>query len=174
MKTLAERVRWAREKRGYSCAGLDEIADLSCGHVARVARRSERRNGNQDRRCARRASVMDHVRRRRTEDCEGGMSKSRVSAWLDDGQTADDNGFYYCAEHSYEQNEPCPEGHTRRETAPSSGAAQACEVLSPDGGYACTADAGHDGGHWWTDPLGPACDRCGARNTTLKNEGRRA
>lgn len=49
-------------------------------------------------------------------------------------------------------------------------AAQACEVLSPDGGYACTADAGRDGGHWWTDPLGPACDRCGARNTTLKNE----
>ncbi len=38
MKTLSERVRWAREKRGYSCAGLDEMADLSCGHVAKIER----------------------------------------------------------------------------------------------------------------------------------------
>lgn len=38
MKTLAERVRWARERRGYSCAGLDEAADLSCGHSAKVER----------------------------------------------------------------------------------------------------------------------------------------
>ena len=38
MKTLAERVRWAREKRGYSCAGLDEVADLSAGHSAKVER----------------------------------------------------------------------------------------------------------------------------------------
>ncbi len=38
MKTLAERVRWARERRGHSCAGLDEMADLSCGHVAKIER----------------------------------------------------------------------------------------------------------------------------------------
>ncbi len=36
MKTLAERVRWAREKRELSCAEVDEIADLSCGHTASV------------------------------------------------------------------------------------------------------------------------------------------
>ncbi len=36
MKSLPERVRWAREKRGYSCAELDEIADLSCGHSAKI------------------------------------------------------------------------------------------------------------------------------------------
>ncbi len=38
MKTIAERVKWAREKRGHSCAGLDEMADLSCGHVAKIER----------------------------------------------------------------------------------------------------------------------------------------
>lgn len=38
MKTVAERLRWAREKRGYSCAELDEISDLSCGHVAKIER----------------------------------------------------------------------------------------------------------------------------------------
>lgn len=38
MKTIAERVRWARERRGYSCAGLDEIAGLSCGHSAKIER----------------------------------------------------------------------------------------------------------------------------------------
>jgi len=36
MNTIAERVRWAREKRGLSCAGLDEISDLSCGHTASI------------------------------------------------------------------------------------------------------------------------------------------
>ncbi len=36
MNTIAERVRWAREKRGLSCAALDEIADLSCGHAASI------------------------------------------------------------------------------------------------------------------------------------------
>lgn len=36
MKTLADRLRWAREKQGYSCAGLDEMADLSCGHTALI------------------------------------------------------------------------------------------------------------------------------------------
>ncbi len=38
MKTLAERLRWAREKRGHSCAGLDELADLSCGHSSKLER----------------------------------------------------------------------------------------------------------------------------------------
>ncbi len=38
MKTVAERVKWAREKRGHSCAGLDELAELSCGHVAKIER----------------------------------------------------------------------------------------------------------------------------------------
>jgi len=38
MKTVAERLRWAREKRGLSCAGLDEMSDLSCGHVAKIER----------------------------------------------------------------------------------------------------------------------------------------
>lgn len=38
MKTVAERVRWARGRRGYSCAGLDRIAGLSCGHSAKVER----------------------------------------------------------------------------------------------------------------------------------------
>ena len=36
MKTLAERLRWARQKRGLSCAAVDEIADLSCGHTASI------------------------------------------------------------------------------------------------------------------------------------------
>lgn len=38
MKTIAERLRWARERRGHSCAGLDEMARLSCGHVAKIER----------------------------------------------------------------------------------------------------------------------------------------
>jgi transcriptional regulator with XRE-family HTH domain len=36
MKTLPERVRWAREKRRMSHAELDEVADLSCGHSAKI------------------------------------------------------------------------------------------------------------------------------------------
>jgi len=36
MKTLAARLRWAREKRGLSCAELDEVADLTLGHTASV------------------------------------------------------------------------------------------------------------------------------------------
>lgn len=36
MNTIGERVRWAREKRGLSCAALDETADLSCGHTASI------------------------------------------------------------------------------------------------------------------------------------------
>ncbi len=38
MKTLAERLAWARNKRGLSRAALDEIADLSCGHSAKLER----------------------------------------------------------------------------------------------------------------------------------------
>lgn len=38
MKTLAERLAWARDKRGYSRAALDEVADLSCGHTAKLER----------------------------------------------------------------------------------------------------------------------------------------
>jgi HTH-type transcriptional regulator, cell division transcriptional repressor len=38
MKTVGERVRWAREKRGLTQAELDEIADLSSGHVGSVER----------------------------------------------------------------------------------------------------------------------------------------
>ncbi len=36
MKTLSERLKWAREKRKLSHAELDEIADLSCGHSAKI------------------------------------------------------------------------------------------------------------------------------------------
>ncbi len=36
MTTIGERLRWAREKRGLSCAAVDEIADLSCGHTAAI------------------------------------------------------------------------------------------------------------------------------------------
>ncbi len=36
MKTLAERLTWARNKRGLSRAALDKIADLSCGHSAKL------------------------------------------------------------------------------------------------------------------------------------------
>jgi transcriptional regulator with XRE-family HTH domain len=36
MTTIGERVKWAREKRKLSCAALDEIADLSCGHSASI------------------------------------------------------------------------------------------------------------------------------------------
>lgn len=36
MQTIGERVRWAREKRKFSCAGVDEIAGLSCGHTAMI------------------------------------------------------------------------------------------------------------------------------------------
>ncbi len=38
MKTLAERLRWARERRGHTCAGLDEMSELSAGHVAKIER----------------------------------------------------------------------------------------------------------------------------------------
>ncbi len=38
MKTVGERVRWAREKRGLTQAELDETADLSSGHVGSVER----------------------------------------------------------------------------------------------------------------------------------------
>ncbi len=38
MKTLAERLAWARNKRGLSRAALDEVADLSCGHSAKLER----------------------------------------------------------------------------------------------------------------------------------------
>lgn len=38
MKTLAERLAWARERRGLSRAALDEVADLSCGHSAKLER----------------------------------------------------------------------------------------------------------------------------------------
>ena len=36
MQTIGERVRWARKKRGYSCAALDAVAKLSCGHTASI------------------------------------------------------------------------------------------------------------------------------------------
>jgi transcriptional regulator with XRE-family HTH domain len=36
MKTIADRVKWAREQRGISCAAVDEIANLSCGHTASI------------------------------------------------------------------------------------------------------------------------------------------
>jgi len=36
MMKIGERVRWARERRGLSCAAVDEIADLSCGHTASI------------------------------------------------------------------------------------------------------------------------------------------
>lgn len=36
MKTIAERVKWAREQRGLNNAELDEVADLSCGHSAKI------------------------------------------------------------------------------------------------------------------------------------------
>lgn len=38
MKTFAERLAWARDKRGLSRAALDEVADLSCGHSAKLER----------------------------------------------------------------------------------------------------------------------------------------
>ena len=38
MKTLAERLAWARERKGLSRAALDEVADLSCGHSAKLER----------------------------------------------------------------------------------------------------------------------------------------
>lgn len=38
MKTLAERLAWARNKKELSRAALDEIADLSCGHTAKLER----------------------------------------------------------------------------------------------------------------------------------------
>jgi ribosome-binding protein aMBF1 (putative translation factor) len=36
MKTFAERLRSARDKKGYSCAELDEVADLTLGHTASI------------------------------------------------------------------------------------------------------------------------------------------
>ena len=38
MKTIGERLRWARERRGLNHAELDEVADLSCGHSAKIER----------------------------------------------------------------------------------------------------------------------------------------
>ncbi len=38
MKTFAERLAWTRNKRGLSRAALDEVADLSCGHSAKLER----------------------------------------------------------------------------------------------------------------------------------------
>jgi transcriptional regulator with XRE-family HTH domain len=38
MKTVGERVRWAREQRGLTQAELDEIADLTCGHTGSIER----------------------------------------------------------------------------------------------------------------------------------------
>lgn len=38
MKTFPERLRWAREKRGLNCSELDEIADLTIGHSAKIER----------------------------------------------------------------------------------------------------------------------------------------
>lgn len=38
MKTFAERLAWARTQRGYSRAGLDELANLSAGHTAKLER----------------------------------------------------------------------------------------------------------------------------------------
>ncbi len=38
MKTFAERLTWTRNKRGLSRAALDEVADLSCGHSAKLER----------------------------------------------------------------------------------------------------------------------------------------
>jgi transcriptional regulator with XRE-family HTH domain len=38
MKTLAERLTWARNKRGLSRAALDALAELSCGHSAKLER----------------------------------------------------------------------------------------------------------------------------------------
>lgn len=38
MKTLAERLRWAREKRGLSGAALDAEAAIASGHVAKIER----------------------------------------------------------------------------------------------------------------------------------------
>lgn len=36
MKTMAERLRSAREKKGLSCAELDEVSDLTLGHTASI------------------------------------------------------------------------------------------------------------------------------------------
>ena len=38
MKTVGERVRWARERRGLTQAEVDETADLSCGHTGSIER----------------------------------------------------------------------------------------------------------------------------------------
>jgi transcriptional regulator with XRE-family HTH domain len=38
MKTIGERVRWARTERGLTQFELDEIADLSCGHSGAIER----------------------------------------------------------------------------------------------------------------------------------------
>ena len=35
-ESVADRVRWAREQRGLNNAELDEVADLSCGHSAKI------------------------------------------------------------------------------------------------------------------------------------------
>jgi transcriptional regulator with XRE-family HTH domain len=38
MKTLAERIRWARIKRGLKSSEVDVLAGLSLGHCAKVER----------------------------------------------------------------------------------------------------------------------------------------
>jgi transcriptional regulator with XRE-family HTH domain len=38
MKTVGERVRWARGKRGLTLAELDEVADLAAGHSGSIER----------------------------------------------------------------------------------------------------------------------------------------
>ncbi len=38
MKTVGERVRWARGRRGLTLAELDEVADLSAGHSGSIER----------------------------------------------------------------------------------------------------------------------------------------
>lgn len=36
LATIGDRVKWTRNKRGLTCAAVDEIADLSCGHTASI------------------------------------------------------------------------------------------------------------------------------------------
>lgn len=38
MKTVAERVKWARERRGLTQAELDEISGLTIGHTGSIER----------------------------------------------------------------------------------------------------------------------------------------
>lgn len=38
MKTIAERVRWLRKRKGFTQAEVDKIADLSSGHTGAIER----------------------------------------------------------------------------------------------------------------------------------------